>query len=164
MKLRNRFWLRHEQSSARPVGAWFAMLVCMGAAVWSVRAVTRERAPVPDKIEFNRDIRPIFSDTCFKCHGPDTAKRKAELRMDVRDDALAKHEHGIPIVPGKPEQSEAYRRLTTHDEDDLMPPVKSGKVLTAQQIKIIERWIKQGAPYQAHWAYVKPVRPAQPAV
>src|SRR5258706_11707103 len=104
------------------------------AAVTALADDAPDGAPLPDKIQFNRDIRPIFSETCFKCHGPDANKRKAELRLDNKDDAFAKHENGVPIVPGNPAKSEVMRRLTTKDEDDHMPPPKSGMTLTAQQI------------------------------
>src|SRR5690349_305921 len=82
------------------------------------------------KLEFNRDVRPILADKCFKCHGPDGNARKADLRLDRRDDALAKHDCGPSIVPGKPDQSEVVRRIETDDEDDQMPPRKSNLQLS----------------------------------
>ena len=79
----------------------------------------------PAKIEFNRDVRPILSDKCFKCHGPDKPARKADLRLDVREAALAEHDSGRPIVPGKAEESEVVRRIESTDRDEQMPPPKS---------------------------------------
>ncbi len=117
-----------------------------------------------DKIEFNRDIRPILSDTCFLCHGPDKARRKADLRLDVESSAKAKHEDHFTIVPGKLDQSELIRRITTDDADDRMPPLDSGRQLTKQQIDLLKRWVAQGASWQAHWSFIAPQRPALPPV
>ncbi len=110
-----------------------------------------------EKISFNRDIRPILSDICFTCHGPDVSKMKGGLRLDTKEAAMKGGESGPAIVPGKPEQSEVYRRLVTHDADDFMPPKKSGKTLTAEQIDSFRRWIAEGAEYQGHWAFIAPV-------
>src|SRR5205809_7883521 len=100
------------------------------------------------KVDFNREIRPILSENCFKCHGPDDGARKSKLRFDLREAALkpAKSEK-IAIVPGAPEKSEMIARITTSDEDDRMPPLKTGKKLTPAQIESLRRWIAQGAPY-----------------
>src|SRR5690349_19684370 len=88
-------------------------------------------APVAKgKIEFNRDVRPILSDKCFKCHGPDSAARKADLRLDRREDALAEHDSGRSIVPGKPDDSALVHRIETTDEDEIMPPPKSNLKLS----------------------------------
>src|SRR5947207_15713534 len=87
-----------------------------------------------DKVQFNRDVRPIFSDTCFQCHGPDESKRKAGLRLDTRETAVKPSESGaIAIVPGHPEQSELVKRLTTKDADDLMPLTRLHKTVTPAQ-------------------------------
>ncbi len=115
-------------------------------------------------IRFNRDIRPIFSDNCFSCHGPDKARRKVNLRLDTRDGLFSAIESRYPVLPGKPEQSEVYRRLTTHDPDDRMPKSKSGQPLSARQIDLIKCWIEQGAKWEGHWAYIRPVRPPVPEV
>ena len=115
-------------------------------------------------VSFNRDIRPIFSDTCFQCHGPDEAKRKAGLRLDVRDNAVKAAESGaVAIIPGKPDDSEVIKRLTTKDPDDLMPPTKLHKELKPAQIETVRKWIAEGAEYQGHWAFIKPERPSVPA-
>jgi hypothetical protein len=116
-------------------------------------------------IDFNRDIRPILSDNCFACHGPDENKRKAKLRLDVKDDAFKPTKSGnFAIVPGDVSKSKLVERVTTKDPDEIMPPPKSGKKLTAQQIDMLTRWIGQGAQWQTHWAFSKPQRPALPQV
>jgi len=114
--------------------------------------------PVPAKIEFNRDVRPILSDNCFSCHGPDASQRKAKLRLDDRDEALRKQ----AFVPGKPDESAIIQRIITSDAEDLMPPPDSHKSLTDSQKEILKRWVLQGAPYQLHWAYEKPAKPTVP--
>ncbi|NNM29096.1 MAG: DUF1549 domain-containing protein, partial [Akkermansiaceae bacterium] len=109
-------------------------------------------------LSYNRDVRPILSENCFACHGPDPGTREAKLRLDVREAALDKE----AFVPGDPEASELVYRITTDDEDDLMPPPDSHKALTPEQKDILTRWIEQGAPYEAHWAYLPPKRPPVP--
>jgi hypothetical protein len=115
-------------------------------------------------VRFNRDIRPIFSDNCYACHGPDKDKRKAHLRLDTRDGLFTAIESTYPIVPGNLEKSEVFRRITTHDPDDVMPKSKTSKKLSSQQIDLIKRWIEQGAKWEGHWAYTPPARPPVPAV
>jgi hypothetical protein len=122
-------------------------------------AVFAAEPPVPAKIEFNRDVRPILSDNCFYCHGPDKNHREADLRLDLRDEAIS----AKAIVPGKTSESELIARIVTDDEDDLMPPPDSHKKLTERQKSILKKWIEQGAAYQQHWAYEKPVKAAIPA-
>src|SRR5438105_8758798 len=101
-------------------------------------------ARADDKVLFNRDIRPILSDTCFKCHGPDANKRKADLRLDSLAGATVDLGGGYgAIVPGKPQLSEAYRRLTSDDSEEKMPPPKSGMALTKDQVEFFRRWIEQ---------------------
>src|SRR5262245_23820809 len=110
-------------------------------------------AQEPAPVDFEREVQPILSDACYVCHGPDPEKRKGDLRLDTREGALAK-----AIVPGKPETSELYRRLTTDDADDRMPPAKTKRTLSAGQIAILRRWISEGAPWKTHWAFVPPRR------
>ena len=141
----------------RPVN--FRPFIFLPLLVSPVRA---DDAALPEKIEFNRDVRPILSDTCFKCHGPDKKHREADRRLDTRDGALAENENVRAIVPGKLAESDAHVRIHATDADEQMPPPKSGKKLTARQIAILDRWIEQGAEYQPHWAYIVPVRPAVP--
>src|SRR6058998_3175867 len=105
-------------------------------------------ASAPAKLEFNRDIRPILSENCFACHGADSAARKAGLRLDRPEDATAPRKDAKPaIVPGKPEDSELIRRISTSDQDDVMPPTKTHKVLTLEQKQTLTKWIAQGAQY-----------------
>src|ERR1041385_4473275 len=117
-------------------------------------------------IDFNRDIRPIFSGNCYACHGPDKGKRKAGLRFDIKEEALKKLESGnFALVPGKTEQSALLKLVSLPpDDDDHMPPSKTGKQLTAAQIDLLRRWIEQGAKWAEHWSYVPPERPAPPEV
>jgi len=121
---------------------------------------------VSHALDFNRDIRPILSDNCFACHGPDEKERQAGLRLDQRGAATKAAESGeIAIVPGKIEASELIKRITSTDEATRMPPLKGKhKPLTASQIKLLKRWVASGAEYSAHWAFKAPVRPGVPGV
>ncbi|MCS7047439.1 MAG: DUF1549 domain-containing protein, partial [Gemmataceae bacterium] len=115
-------------------------------------------------IEFNRDIRPILSNHCFVCHGPDNNLRKANLRLD-QDKGLYDRADGAPIIaPGKPHESELFKRITSSDRSYRMPPARLNKELTKEQIELIRAWIEQGGKYQRHWSLVPPVRPPVPAV
>jgi hypothetical protein len=124
----------------------------------------RADAPRSTTVEFNRDIRPILSNNCFVCHGPDKNLRKAKLRLDVEADAVADRGGYQAIVAGKPEQSELYRRITSKDKRQRMPPLKHGKHLTAREVDLVKHWIEQGAKWQGHWSLISPSRPALPAV
>ncbi|MCA8988192.1 MAG: PSD1 domain-containing protein [Planctomycetaceae bacterium] len=118
-----------------------------------------------EEIRFNRDILPILSNHCFQCHGPDAKTREAGLRLDVRDSALQESESGsIAIVAGDPVASELMLRITSADPDVQMPPVDGPKKLTDKQIQLLTEWIRQGANYESHWAFVSPVRPEVPQV
>lgn len=122
-------------------------------------------AAADEPIRFNRDIRPIFSDICFACHGPDEKERQTSWRLDQPDAALARLEDGgFAIVPGKSAESVMYQRLTSADPDVRMPPPDYDKQLTDEQIELIRRWIDAGANFQQHWSFVAPVRPELPAV
>ncbi len=111
-------------------------------------------------IRFNRDIRPIFAENCLLCHGPDNNRRKAKLRLDVRESAL-----GLKvIVPGNPEESLLVKHIFTTNADEVMPPPGTHKSLTLEEKETLKEWIAQGAKYEPHWAYIKPVRPVVPAV
>lgn len=116
-------------------------------------------APAP--VRFNRDIRPILADHCFACHGPDARSRKADLRLDVVT-ARTKTADQHLIVPGEPESSELWKRVTSADPTVIMPPPEAKKPLTAAQIALLRRWIEQGAVREDHWAFVTPKRPALP--
>src|ERR1041385_1008881 len=114
-------------------------------------AAGKDKPGAVAKIDFNRDIRPILSDNCFKCHGPDEKERKAKLRFDRKEDAFKPAKSGdYAIVPGDPARSKLIERITATDPDEVMPPVKTGKKLTAQQIDVLKRWIASGAPWQEH--------------
>ncbi|MBL8848157.1 MAG: DUF1549 domain-containing protein, partial [Planctomycetaceae bacterium] len=113
---------------------------------------------VADEVLFNRDIRPILSENCFACHGPDEKQRAAELRLDRRDNAL---EHDV-LSPGMPDVSELVQRIFTDDPERVMPPPDAHKTLTAQQKDLLKEWVAQGAVYQGHWAYEPPQRPEVP--
>ncbi|MFL5342522.1 MAG: PSD1 and planctomycete cytochrome C domain-containing protein [Gemmataceae bacterium] len=109
-------------------------------------------------VDYTRDIRPILSDKCYACHGPDSAKRKAKLRLDQREVAVKE-----AIKPGDPAGSPLVQRVSSHDADEQMPPPESKKLpLTAVQVELMKRWIQQGAKFDQHWAYVPPVRPEPP--
>ena len=116
-------------------------------------------------VDFNRDVIPILSGTCFKCHGPDSTNRKSRLRLDVRAAALAPAESGeVAIVPGKPDKSELVRRIFADDPDERMPPKDSDKRLTDAQKQILRQWIAEGAEYKQHWSFVPPKKAALPTV
>lgn len=121
----------------------------------SILFLTTSLFAAPAKVKFNRDVRPILSDKCFFCHGPDPKKREADLRLDMRDEAL----EAKAFVPGKAEISELIHRVLTTDADDHMPPAKSKLGdLTADEIAILKQWINEGAEYEAHWAFI-PLKP-----
>jgi len=123
---------------------------------------------IPDKISYNFDVRPILSDKCYACHGPDANKRKAELRLDIQDSAYAplKETKGaFALVPGKPEESEVFKRVSSTDPTYQMPiPESHLGALTEYEVGVIKKWIKQGAKYEKHWAFSTPVKPALPEV
>ncbi len=119
----------------------------------------------PSDIKFGRDVRPILSDRCFKCHGPDAATRAAKLRLDERESAIADLGGYSAIAPGDPEGSELLKRVSSHDPEEVMPPVKSGKKpITADEREILRRWIEAGAVYEPHWAFVPPHQVTPPQV
>ena len=114
--------------------------------------------PKPSNFDFDRAILPILSNNCFKCHGPDAKRRKAGLRLDEERGAKKRDKEGhAAIVPGKSSESEQIRRLLTTDPDEAMPPAKSNKKLTREQIDLLKNWIDAGAPWSEHWAF-RPLR------
>jgi hypothetical protein len=122
---------------------------------------TAGAAPRGPAIDFNKQVRPILSDNCFACHGPDDRKRKAKLRLDTKEGAFGRK--GV-IVPGKSAESELIARITSDDADTHMPPPKSGKRLTPEQVELLRQWVDAGAPWSEHWAFVAPRRPRLPTV
>jgi hypothetical protein len=120
--------------------------------------------PAPSRIDFNRDIRPILSDACFQCHGPDENKRQANLRLDTKDGALANLDGHAAIVPGDVTKSVLLQRIFSNDPDEQMPPAKSGKRLTDEQKQRLRQWIADGAVWAGHWSLIPPTRTATPAI
>jgi Protein of unknown function (DUF1553)/Protein of unknown function (DUF1549)/Planctomycete cytochrome C len=117
------------------------------------------------QVQFNRDIRPIMSDTCFRCHGPDARARMAGMRLDIREEALKKTASGVtPIVPGSPDQSAVITRIFADSPAKVMPPAYLHKELTAAQKQTIREWVAQGAVYQKHWSYEPVKRPPVPVI
>ena len=124
-----------------------------------------EAQPAASPVDFSRDIRPLLSDRCFHCHGPDEKDRKGGFRLDQKKSAFGEAESGEhPIVAGKPEASELVRRITADDPDERMPPAESNKKLSAAEIELLRRWVREGAVWQDHWAFTAPTQPALPAV
>ncbi len=116
------------------------------------------------KVDFQRQIRPLLSDTCFQCHGPDPQVRMAGLRLDLREDFFEARTSGVPVVPGDPDSSLVFRRITAEDPARRMPPAYSQKTLNDDQVDLIRRWIEEGAVWQQHWAFIPPGRPEPPQV
>jgi mono/diheme cytochrome c family protein len=121
-------------------------------------------APAGEEVDFNRDIRPILSENCFRCHGPDSATREADLRLDREEAALEDRGGYAAIVPGDPDASEFLRRIMSTDAGEQMPPPDSDKKLEPAQIELLTRWIKQGAKWSPAWSYVAPKRHDVPVV
>ena len=129
-------------------------------AASSQPAPTAAAAPIKTrKIDFNRDIRPIFSDNCYFCHGPDKNRRKADLRLDTKEGLFTAKDDAFPVVAGKPDDSVLYMRITSDDADFRMPHKDSNKHLTPEQIALIKQWIEEGAEWKGHWSYIPPAKP-----
>lgn len=145
---------------SRLIVSWFPWLAALAVGL----APSNARAQ-RTKVDFSRDIRSIFSNNCYKCHGPDDKQRQAGLRLDMQEGAFAALPSGsMAIVPGKSDASALYARITSNDPDQRMPPPASGKTLTEQQIQLIKTWIDEGATWRGHWAFIAPQRPEPPAV
>ena len=124
-------------------------------------------ARLPKNIDFNLHVKPILSDRCFACHGPDANHQEAGLRLDIAEQAFAALEdqpNNFAIVPHRPEDSELYRRITSDDPEMQMPPPESNLRLSEQEVAILTRWIEQGAEYKPHWSFIPPERPELPPV
>lgn len=124
----------------------------------------QEHAGKPVAVDFNRDIRPILSDKCFRCHGPDDSKREASLRLDSSDGLQADLGGYAAVVPGDLNESVLVSKITHSDPDQRMPPADSGRSLTQHEIDLISTWIQQGAVWQKHWSFIPPVRPELPKI
>ncbi|PHN08535.1 PSD1 and planctomycete cytochrome C domain-containing protein [Flavilitoribacter nigricans] len=125
------------------------------------------RANDRELVDYNFDVRPILSDKCFKCHGPDANQRKADLRLDTEEGAYAALKDDASqfvIVPGEPNQSALYHRITTTDSLDIMPPPEANLALSEGEIELLKKWIEQGAEYKPHWAFIPPEMPDRPEV
>jgi hypothetical protein len=136
-----------------------AVLLMVLLSVFSECENNRSQSSLPDVVDYNFHIRPILSDRCFKCHGPDANQRKADLRLDTESGlyaALKDNPDGHVIVPGVPERSELFQRLIAKDTSIQMPPPASNLALTDNEIALIKKWIKQGAKYEKHWAFIPP--------
>jgi hypothetical protein len=137
--------------------------ILIGAIVAAATLATGASAD-DDPVDFNRDIRPILSNKCVFCHGPDEAERQAGLRLDRADDALADRGGYAAVVPGDPDASELIYRVESGDELDVMPPPSVGKAVTPGEAALLRRWIEQGAAFAEHWSYATPTRPELPEV
>ncbi len=127
--------------------------------------IAAETAAPADPVSFNRTIRPILSDYCFRCHGADDQARKAKLRLDQRESALRPDKDGgVPVNPGKPDQSELVKRINSTDPDEVMPPPSIKKLLSADQKRALRDWVAAGAAYEPHWAFVPPRQEPPPSV
>jgi mono/diheme cytochrome c family protein len=143
------------------------LLIAASIVVGTVTGAAASKAAsqaLPARVDYSRDIRPVISVNCFACHGPDTAARQANLRLDVRAEAVKDRGGVRAITPGNPGASRIYARISAKEPAARMPPPGSGHTLTSHQIQLLRRWIEQDAPYAEHWAFQKPKRPAVPGV
>jgi hypothetical protein len=144
---------------------WCGILGVALFAWTAARAEQSPSAPAPARIDFTRQIRPLLSDRCFRCHGPDASRRKAELRLDVREGAFKKLPAGWAIVkPGDPAKSELIRRITTDEIEDMMPPGDSHLSLNEDEKALLTRWVAEGADYKPHWSFARVESTPAPAV
>ncbi len=142
--------------------------IALGGLSVAMLAAAPGQAPVAagvaKPVDFQREVRPILAENCFACHGPDVSTRKVSLRLDLPQDTLVARRNGTPVVPGKPDESLLYKKITEENPARRMPPPSTHKTLTDAQKDTIKRWIAQGAAWNQHWAFVAPARPALPAV
>jgi hypothetical protein len=145
-------------------------VILLSAGLPEVRTMAEEgKSEAPGlgtarRVDFTRDVRPILARHCYPCHGPDENQRKAKLRLDLKDHAFAEYEGGRPFVAGSVEESEALRRVTSDDPTERMPPGGKDKRLLPEQIAALRTWVEQGASWQTHWAFEKPVKRPLPEV
>lgn len=152
-------WFRTSAGLVRPI--LLAVLVSVATLHCSATPLCSQQASV---IDFNRDVRPILSEHCFHCHGPDENSRATDLRLDRRESAFEDLGGYAAIVPGDPDSSELIRRITSDDSDERMPPEEIHKPLSSEQIETLTQWVQQGAVWQEFWAYQVPVKHPVPAV
>ena len=161
MLLRNPRWFFADFSMFRAHSCVnITGMVRLPTLLMLVTALSAEAA----EIDFSRDIRPILSDKCFACHGPDRANQKADLRLDSRDEAIRERNGIIPIVPGNASASELVKRIFAADENDVMPPLKFKNPLTRAEKEMLKAWVGAGANYETHWAFRRIAKPAVPVV
>ena len=146
-----------------------SIVLVIGMVTPSFASSLSAEPAVPGVVQFNRDVRPIMANTCFKCHGPDIKANKADLRLDLPENArLARKDKqgrmSTPIVAGHPESSEVWRRVSSEDPTLAMPPPDSLHLLSPRDKEVIRLWIAQGAKYEPHWAYIAPVEAEPPKV
>jgi hypothetical protein len=137
--------------------------VLAAIACWA-GAFAADAAAQQQPVRFNRDIRPILTDNCFSCHGPDSARRKAGLRLDTEEGLYGPRDNGAAVNKGDPAGSALIERVFDSDPGHMMPPPKANRKLTQAQKDLLKRWVKEGAPFEQHWSFVKPARPAIPTV
>ncbi|HVY94527.1 MAG TPA: c-type cytochrome domain-containing protein, partial [Bryobacteraceae bacterium] len=143
-------------NSTKPfIAAGAAVLIALGS-----HSVTAQTGAT---VNFDREVRPILSNNCFRCHGPDESSRIGGFRLDLRDEATHQQAVGTPIVPGDPDHSELIMRVNSTDDGTVMPPAITHTKLTDAQKSTLRRWIAEGAKYTSHWSYQPIVRPALPA-
>jgi len=146
-------------SLRRSIGlpSFFALTICLIV----LQTARGEQSPV----DFNRDIRPLLSDACYTCHGPDEKTREGGLRLDLKESAFGEADSGgVAIVPGDIDESMLIERISSDDEYEQMPPPDNGKQLTPEQVDLFKRWIEEGAPWREHWSFITAERPESPAV
>ncbi len=141
----------------RLLGLLLIAVSILGRSVTAAPASSAASAKAPVAIDFNRDIRPILSENCFSCHGPDEGRRKSGLRLDLESEAFKPLKSGNrALIPGDVEHSTLLTRLVTHDQDELMPPPKSGKKLSEREIALLKSWVQAGAKWKQHWSFLPP--------
>ncbi|MBV6641596.1 MAG: PSD1 domain-containing protein [Cyclobacteriaceae bacterium] len=157
---------KQKEKSLLSLWACLSVILLFTSCVSDDRGLSHERK-IPEEVDYNFHVRPILSDNCFACHGPDVKARQANLRLDTEEgafSALAEYEHAYPFVKGKPEESLAFLKMTSTDSGEMMPPPGSNLRLSDYEIRVIEKWIRQGADYKPHWAFIPPQKPKIPLV
>ena len=139
-----------------------ALVCCL--AILPMASAEPGRRAAQTELNYNLDIRPILADNCYACHGPDEKARQAELRLDTKAGAFSEPSGYPIIVPGNPDESELYRRITADDDNYRMPPADFNKTLTPTQVEMLAQWIRNGATWEEHWAFTTPTRPTPPTV
>jgi hypothetical protein len=141
-----------------------AFRLILSAALLSRGLLAADPAGGGPPVNFERQVRPILSNNCFLCHGPDKGTRMADVRLDIREGAFATRKNGTIVIPGKPDESLLIKRVFSDNASYRMPPPFAHKILSAEEKSILRRWVEQGAAWKDHWAFVAPVRPPLPAV